>query len=310
MDEIVGQTPLKDLDHIQLVLTWMSSRELHKLQVSVDHEMQSRAHKNLVELQKATKQWEALEKEYEQAKSETQKEMEHRNELERRVGEIFGKLPNTMEGNELPATEKIDQIAQAIVQYQKEIGDLREQLTPTTPPAVKEQRRQATTMQIQEMEKQVSTTTDLLDKASATLDKTGGGSTGSMLGQGRGKDQCSDPRTQAEEKYHTDPRTRKGDARVEEDARRTHHYADTETGAQAQIEPLQERVAEVLAQAEADRAQMAQTQAECAGLLSDEVVIQVVETIKEKTTQALTTATELREKFQMITEEIEAAQKD
>jgi hypothetical protein len=62
MDEIMGQTPLKDLDHIQLVLTWMPSRELYKLQVSVDHEMQSRAHKNLVELQQATKKREALEK--------------------------------------------------------------------------------------------------------------------------------------------------------------------------------------------------------------------------------------------------------
>jgi FtsZ-binding cell division protein ZapB len=137
MDEIMGQTPLKDLDHIQLVLTWMPSRALYKLQVSVDHEMQSRAHKNLVELQKATKKREALEKDCEQAKSETQEETECRNELERRVGEIFGKLPSTAQGNELPAAEKIDQIAQAIARYQKEIEDLREQLTPTTPPSSK-----------------------------------------------------------------------------------------------------------------------------------------------------------------------------
>jgi hypothetical protein len=62
MDEIVGQTPLKDLNHIQLVLMWMPSRELHKLQVSVDHEVQSHAHRNLVELQQATKKREVLEK--------------------------------------------------------------------------------------------------------------------------------------------------------------------------------------------------------------------------------------------------------
>jgi hypothetical protein len=61
MDEIVGQTPLKDLDHIQLVLTQIPLRELHKLQVSIDHKMQSRAHKNLVELQQATKKREVLE---------------------------------------------------------------------------------------------------------------------------------------------------------------------------------------------------------------------------------------------------------
>jgi hypothetical protein len=49
-----------------------------------------------------------LEKEYEQVKSKTQKEMEHKNELERRVGEIFGKLPNTAQGNKLPSIEKIN----------------------------------------------------------------------------------------------------------------------------------------------------------------------------------------------------------
>jgi hypothetical protein len=71
MDEIMGQTPLKDLDHIQLVLTRMSSRALHKLQVSVDQEVQSRAHKNLVELQQETKKREVLEKKIEQAKFKT-----------------------------------------------------------------------------------------------------------------------------------------------------------------------------------------------------------------------------------------------
>jgi hypothetical protein len=63
------------------------------------------------------------------------------------------------------------------------------------------------------------------------LENTGGGSTGSTLGQGRGEDQCSDPRTQVEEKYHTDPRTHKVDARVEEDACRTHHCVNIETRA-------------------------------------------------------------------------------
>jgi hypothetical protein len=61
MDKIVGQIPLKDFDHIQLVLTRMPLKELHKLEVSVDHEMQARAHKNLVKLQQATKKREVLE---------------------------------------------------------------------------------------------------------------------------------------------------------------------------------------------------------------------------------------------------------
>jgi hypothetical protein len=138
MDEIVGQTPLNDLDHIQLVLTRIPSKELHKLQVSVDHEMHAREHKNLVELQQATKRREALETVCAQAQSETKEEKECRSKMERKVEEVFGKLPNTAQGNELPAVEKIDQIAQAIDQYQKEIETLCGWIRLTTPPPVKE----------------------------------------------------------------------------------------------------------------------------------------------------------------------------
>jgi hypothetical protein len=131
----------------------MPSRELYKLELSVDHEMQSRAHRNLVELQQATKKREALETVCAQAKFETQEEKERKNEMERRVEEFFVKLPTIAQGNELPAAENIDQIAQAIDQYQKEIKTLHGQIRPTTPPAMKEQRKQEATMQLQELEK-------------------------------------------------------------------------------------------------------------------------------------------------------------
>jgi hypothetical protein len=45
-------------------------------------------------------------------------------------------------------------------------------------------------------------------------------------------------------------------------------------------------------------------------LINDEVAFQVVDTIKEKTVQALTQEAELKENFQMITKEIKEAQKD
>jgi hypothetical protein len=64
-----------------------------------------------------TKQREALEKEYEWAKSKNQEETKHWNELEHRVGEFFGNLPNTAQENELPTIEKIDQIVQEIARY-------------------------------------------------------------------------------------------------------------------------------------------------------------------------------------------------
>jgi hypothetical protein len=52
------------------------------------------------------------------------------------------------------------------------------------------------------------------------------------------------------------------------------------------MEPLQERVEEVLAQVEEAKTQIAQTQEKFMELISDEIASQVVDTIKEKITQA------------------------
>jgi hypothetical protein len=75
------------------------------------------------------------------------------------------------------------------------------------------------------------------------------------------------------------------------------------------MEPLQEKVVEVLAQAEESKAQIAQTQEECVELINDKIVVQIVDILKEKTAQAQTQESELKETFQVITKEIEEAHK-
>jgi hypothetical protein len=67
-------------------------------------------------------------------------------------GRNFEKLPSTAQGNELPIEGKIDHIVQAIDQYNKEIENLCEKLTPTTPPAMKEKRKKEAMTQLKEME--------------------------------------------------------------------------------------------------------------------------------------------------------------
>jgi hypothetical protein len=57
------------------------------------------------------------------------------------VAGTYENIPQATQRNEIKEVEKIDQIAHVIDQYQKEIENLREKLTPTTPPAVKEQRK-------------------------------------------------------------------------------------------------------------------------------------------------------------------------
>jgi prophage maintenance system killer protein len=77
----------------------------------------------------------------------------------------YENIPQAAQRDEITAVENIVQIAKVIDQYQKEIENLWEKLTPTTPPLVKEKRKQEAMVQLQEIEKQISTTTDLFDKA-------------------------------------------------------------------------------------------------------------------------------------------------
>jgi hypothetical protein len=53
---------------------------------------------------------------------------------------------------------------QTIDQYQQEIEHLQEHLTPTTPLAVKEKRKQEATVQIKEIKRQVHMAVDLFEK--------------------------------------------------------------------------------------------------------------------------------------------------
>ena len=73
---------MKDLIQIQLVLTRIPSGAFHRLQVSVNHEVQSRACKHLTELKHAIKKRDALEIVYEKAKYEIEEERENRNGLD------------------------------------------------------------------------------------------------------------------------------------------------------------------------------------------------------------------------------------
>jgi hypothetical protein len=165
MDEIMGKTPLKDLAQLQLVLSWIPTKALYKLQVSVTQEVQSRAHTDTTELQQVKDKRDELELIFEQAKLETKEEREHVKGLEQKVVVAYEKIPKTTQMAELTTTEKIDQIVQTIDQYQQEIENLHEQLTPTTPLEVREQRKQEATEQLQEIERQVHAVGDLFDKA-------------------------------------------------------------------------------------------------------------------------------------------------
>jgi hypothetical protein len=82
---------------------------------------------------------------YKQAKLETKEERGSENGLEQKVVITYENIPKTVQRDELTAAENIDQIVQEINQYQKEIENLHKHLTPTTPPEVREKRKQEAT---------------------------------------------------------------------------------------------------------------------------------------------------------------------
>jgi hypothetical protein len=75
------------------------------------------------------------------------------------------------------------------------------------------------------------------------------------------------------------------------------------------MEPLQEQVAEVIAQAEEEKKNMEKIQLECAQMINEEVTTQVVDTLKENTTQVQTQTKELIEKFQTLAGVVEEVHK-
>jgi hypothetical protein len=62
---------------------------------------------------------------------------------------------------------------QTLEDYKKEIEELKEKLTPTTPPEVTAEREQKVSLQVEMMEKEDEKVTQLFDKTT-TMDDVGG----------------------------------------------------------------------------------------------------------------------------------------
>jgi hypothetical protein len=68
--------------------------------------------------------------------------------LEQKVAGTYENIPQVVQSDEITSVENIDRIVQAIDQYQKEIENIWEKFIPTTPPSVKEKRKQEATTQL------------------------------------------------------------------------------------------------------------------------------------------------------------------
>jgi hypothetical protein len=141
-----------------MVLAKIPTKALYRLQVSVAQEVQSHMRTDAVELQETKSDKEALELVVEQVKFETKEEKERADKIEQGVTTVYNHLPDSMQAESPSTEEKLNNISQTIDHYRKQIEELKEKLTPTTPPEVREQRKEEVALQLEELEKQANTT--------------------------------------------------------------------------------------------------------------------------------------------------------
>jgi hypothetical protein len=88
---------------------------------------------------------------HEQVNFDTKDEKDHVDRLEKGLFVAYEIIPKSAQTTELTMTQHIDQNVKTIDQYKQEIENLQEQLISTTPPEVKEQRKQEGARKMEEM---------------------------------------------------------------------------------------------------------------------------------------------------------------
>jgi hypothetical protein len=78
--------------------------------------------------------------------------------------EVFTRILDSTQAATSNVEEQIQIIAQTLEDYKKEIEDLKEKLTPTTPPEVTAEREQQATLQVEIMENEAQKVTQLFDR--------------------------------------------------------------------------------------------------------------------------------------------------
>jgi hypothetical protein len=124
--------------------------------------VQSRARTDATELQVTRNGKDALELVVEQVKLETKEEKQHTDNLEQKLKEVFTRIPDSAQVAMSNAEEQIQIITQMLEDYKKEIEELKEKLTPTTPPEVMAEREQQAALQVEMMEKEAEKVTQLV----------------------------------------------------------------------------------------------------------------------------------------------------
>jgi hypothetical protein len=150
-DQEMMQKPLEEVEQVEMVMAHIPTKALYGLHASVMQEVQSRAHADATNLEVGRGVTEMLQITCDQLTVEKEEEKEcTQTRLEQGLTTMYNRIPNNAQAAERSAEEKINLIAQTIDQYRQEIEELKEKLNPTTPPEVREQRKEEAALQMVE----------------------------------------------------------------------------------------------------------------------------------------------------------------
>jgi chromosome segregation ATPase len=225
--------------------------------------------------------------------------------IEQGVTTVYNHIPESAQAENTSAEEKLKLISKTIEHYRQEIEELKEKLTPTTPPEVREQRKQEVALQMEAMEEQVSATTGLFDRATqlwTTLDED---EQVQQWDQEEERLSVAMQELKNRQKMMSITERLKGNQdmkKLQADLNATQRQKHER---QEEVEPLQEKVVQLIVQLEEEKRNMEQAQTEGTTLIQEEITMQSVEALTGRVMQVQARGRELADKFHSLAEVVQ-----
>jgi DNA repair exonuclease SbcCD ATPase subunit len=259
---------------IGMVMAQIPTKALYRLQASVMQEVQSRARVDATNLEVGRGVVEMLQITCDQLTTEKEEEKECTDKLEQGLTMVYNRIPDNVQAPERSAEEKINLISQTIDQYKQEIEELKERLNPMTPPEVREQREQESSLQITEMEKEARKVEELFDRTTQIWTILEEDEKVQQWDQEEETINASIQELKQRQKTMSITERLKGTQDMKKLQTELKTVQTKKQERQAELEPLQEQATQMIAQLEEEKKSMAQAQTEGATLMQEEITTQ------------------------------------
>jgi hypothetical protein len=118
LDPETVQTPLQEVEEMDIIMAQIPMKALYRLQASVMQEVQSRAHTDATNLEVGRGVTKMLQITCDQLTAEKEEQKYHVDRLEQGVTAAYNRIPNSVQVAEPNTVQNIDHIVQTIDQYQ------------------------------------------------------------------------------------------------------------------------------------------------------------------------------------------------